>query len=131
MRAMETDKRIDVNVGQTITIRNHERLIPNQILEPAQTSAGQSVEPGVYQSYLPIRSGRVRDRARSVAQVDENIAVVNQEIAEILFDDLAFVPTRNQKITVTMLCIDIHNMPQHGLAADFNHRLGPGGSLLR
>lgn len=81
-------------------------------------------------SHLPVRSRRVSNLAQSVSEIDEEIAVVSDKIPEILLDDLSFIAAGNHEIAVTMFYIDIHHVPEHWHAADFNHRLGARRCLL-
>ena len=43
---------------------------------------------------------------------------------KVLLDHLAFVAAGNEEILEAMAGIDAHDMPEHGLAPDFQHGLG-------
>lgn len=50
---------------------------------------------------------------------------MQEVVCEIFLDDIAFVTTANNELVHAMRGIYFHNMPQDGLATDFNHRFWP------
>src|SRR6185436_3334141 len=48
----------------------------------------------------------------------------------ILLDDIALVPAADHEVVHAVGGIDLHDVPEDGLAADLDHRLGPDAGLL-
>ena len=56
--------------------------------------------------------------------VEGNIRFVEEIICEVLFDDIALVAKKDNKIIVPMGRVDFHDVPENRLSVDFDHRLG-------
>lgn len=65
-------------------------------------------------------SGDVKSDVRSVQEI----------ISEVLFDYIAFVTTADYEIIDSVGRISLEDVPKNRLAADFDHWLGSGTSLL-
>jgi hypothetical protein len=57
-------------------------------------------------------------------EVDGEIIIDGIKVQKILFNDFCFIPQRNDEFIDALRSIDIHDVPQNWLAADFYHRLG-------
>ena len=68
------------------------------------------------------------ERIRS--QVDADVGGVEKVVREILFDHVAFVTKADDEIVHAMGRIQLHDVPQHGHAANLDHWFRPDGSLL-
>ena len=68
------------------------------------------------------------DRPRR--EVDREVVVVRPERAEVFFDDLLFVAERDDELVEAGRRVDVEQVPQDRLAADFHHRLGTVLGLL-
>ena len=64
------------------------------------------------------------------AKVDRQIGIVLEIIEEIFLDQIALVPAADDELIHAMRGVDLHYMPEDGLAANFNHRLGTQMRLL-
>src|SRR6185437_10776378 len=51
-------------------------------------------------------------------------------VREILLDDIALVSQAHDEVVDAVVGIDLHDVPEDGPAADFDHRLGPDGCLF-
>ena len=47
-------------------------------------------------------------------------------VREVLFDDIPFIATADYKVVDAVVGVGLEDVPKDGLAADLNHRLGPG-----
>ena len=53
-----------------------------------------------------------------------HIAHVQEVISEIFLDHIALVATADHKLIDAMSAVDLEDMPENRLPADFHHRLG-------
>ena len=52
------------------------------------------------------------------------IACVQEVVGKILFDDVAFVPTANDKVVDAVKTVGLENMPKNWLAPNLHHGFG-------
>ena len=71
----------------------------------------------------PILVGFVMRLDDSPRQIDRQTAAQPMVVEKITFDDVAFVAQGDGKFLVPESGIEIHDVPQHGMATDFDHRL--------
>ena len=55
---------------------------------------------------------------------------MNQEITKVLLNDLTLITAGDQEILEAMTRVDVHDVPEHRLTADFDHRLRPQRCFL-
>src|SRR5437879_4606646 len=127
---MEMDERSDIYGCQPVPVGHHKSFVPNEILEAAKTSSGQSVQAGIDESDLPIRSDRIHDLARAILQIDHQIAVMKHIVQKILFNHFPFITARHQEVFVAVTRVNVHDVPKNRLPADFHHGLGAKSGLL-
>ena len=65
-----------------------------------------------------------------VDQVDRDVALVQEIIGEVFLDQETLVAEQDHEFVETEVRIALHDVPQDGLAADFNHRLRTHIGLL-
>ena len=124
VRAMKFQQCVQVDVCQPITIGDHKGLVVQVRSQATQPATSQSIQAGVDQSDFPVGRRGLLHFAGTHFQIDEEIAVMHDVIVKVLFDDFAFVAARDDEVAEALLRIKIHNVPEHGFAADFDHRLG-------
>ena len=56
--------------------------------------------------------------------VERHVGGVQEVVREVFLDDVAFVAETDHEIVDSVMGVDFHDVPQDGLAANFDHRLG-------
>ena len=57
-------------------------------------------------------------------EVKGHVGGVQEVVGEIFLDEIALVAEADDKVVHMMGGVDLHDVPEHGKAADFNHELG-------
>ena len=65
------------------------------------------------------------------AHIKGDVGHVQKVVGEVLFDDVALVATADDKVVDAVVGIGLEDVPKDGLAADLDHRLGPGRGFFR
>ena len=58
-------------------------------------------------------------------QPDGHVRVAGVEIQEVVLDDVALVAERDDELRKAVEGVDLHDVPEDGMLADLQHRLGP------
>jgi hypothetical protein len=62
--------------------------------------------------------------------IKRDITILQKIIREVALDDVAAVSATDDEVLNSSRRIYLHDMPEYGLTADFNHRLGTEIALL-
>jgi len=129
VRPVKGQQRGQVDIAHPIAVCHHEgvRQPGTQAQDPP---AGHGRVARVDDADLPVRAVRLDHPPRAIVQIHEVIAVAHVVIMEVFLDHLALIAAGDDEILVPARGVDVHDVPEHGLAADFHHRLGPRGGLL-
>ena len=91
---------------------------------PLNPPSGHGIQPGVYQRHLPrLRNIIVNDHLIFLGKIKGNITAVQIIICKPFLDHLLLIPTANHKFMITIIGIQLHDMPQNRLISDLYHRL--------
>src|ERR1019366_761785 len=130
MTAVEVYQGLNVDISDPIAVSDHEGSVSDQPFHPSQAPACEGVQSCINQADLPVRSRGICSLYRTILQVQEKIAVVKMVVSKVLFDDFAFVSAGDQEVLVALPSIDAHDVPEHWLAADFDHWFRTNDRLL-
>lgn len=122
---VERNQRVNVNVGDSVAIGDHEAIGIDVLGHLLDTGALERFFPGIAHGNLPVRvmTGIVADDF-SGGKVHGEIGIADLVFPEILLDILAFVSQREHEILVPVSGVPVHDMPDNRPAADFHHGLG-------
>jgi hypothetical protein len=114
-----------IHVTDTVTIGHHKGLIANVGLNPLDTAAGHGIQTRIHNGHLPGFTMLVVDNYLvPVGKVEGYIRGMQIIIRKPFLDHMLLVACANHKFIETVGGIGLHNMPQNGHAADFDHGLG-------
>lgn len=65
-----------------------------------------------------------------VLEIKGDVATMEEVVGEIFFDDVSFVSQENDKIVVSILGVDLHDMPENRMAANLHHRFWDDAGLF-
>src|ERR1700733_6141693 len=130
MSAMKFEEGLEIEVGKAIPVGHKEGVAAHKILQASYPSARQRVQASVDQSHLPVGHDRVRDLARSIFQIEKEVAVVDAKVVKVLFDHLALVSAGDEEVFEAVAGVELHDVPQDRLAADLDHGFRAGGGFL-
>src|SRR4029079_16399189 len=131
MRMMKIDELPDVDISNAIAIGKTERVvIPYVRRPPLDSSARFGLGAGIDQRHPPrLRSlGMKIDLV--VLEIDRDVGGVQEILREILLDQIPFVSKANHELIDAVRRLDLHDVPEHGMPADFHHRLWPHDCLF-
>ena len=127
---MEGDQFLYVDVSNPIPVCQAKIIIIEIGSDPFQSAASHGAVSGAHQSYPP-GLGRVLMHFHGVAgDVEGNVRHMQEVIGEIFLEHVTLVAKANDEIVEAMGRIDLHDVPDDRLAADFYHRLGPHERLF-
>ena len=95
-----------------------------------ETAAGHRMHAGIDHGHAPVRPFAAVIIDAVGAEVDGNVAVVENKVYEIFLDHIALVAGADDEIIEAVMGIDIHDVPEDRHAADFDQRLRPYAGLL-
>src|SRR5262249_48224047 len=121
--AVKVDQVANVDVGDAISVGEKERFAADPVAKTLDAAAGIGVKPGIYQVHAPARLLLVVHDGFAAAKVDGEVVIQGVKVQEVVFNALALVTEGHDELGETISCVDIHEMPEHGLAADFDHGL--------
>ena len=73
---------------------------------------------------------RIVERNRSIARPDRQVTVGGVQVEEVADHCFLLVPQRNRELGHAVSFVVLHDMPDHGLAADLDQRLRALDSLF-
>src|ERR1035437_5270187 len=122
----------DVHVADAVAIGQHEEIFTNILLNPLHPSARHRVLPGIDERNLKVLFAMdVFVLNLGVpAEADGEIVVHRLVVQEIVLNHVAAVSEAEHKISKTIVCIQLHDVPQDRTPADFYQGLGPIFSFL-
>src|SRR6185437_14510809 len=88
-------------------------------LEP---SARLRVVPGIDQRHAPWLGVPLVHNHAVVRHIESDVGHVQKIIGEILLDDIALVTAADHEIICAVRGIELHDVPENWLTADFDHR---------
>src|SRR6185369_9433157 len=131
MRMMKIDELPDVDISNAIAIGKTKRVvIPYVRQRPLDATARFGLGAGIDQRHPPrLRSlGMKIDLV--VLEIDRDVGGVQEILREILLDQIPFVSKANHELIDAVRRVDLHDVPEHGMPADFHHRLWPHDCLF-
>src|SRR5262249_743666 len=120
----------DVDVGDAVAVREHELSITEVLPHAEQALARQAVEAGVGERDLEVVAALLVVLDPGRAGVEREVARVGALVQEELLDDLSLVAERQHELAVTVVGVELHDVPQDRLVADVHHGLGLELGLL-
>src|SRR5688572_27415549 len=124
LRAMKLHEGADIHIRDTVAVSEAKGIAVQKMTYAPQTPARGRGLASVHQRYLP-RFGAVLKHLHSIAaDVERHIGHVQVVIGKVLLEHVTLVAAADDEVTQTMTGIDLHDVPQDGPPADFNHRFG-------
>src|SRR5262245_39522727 len=71
------------------------------------------------------------DRSAAACKIHREVVVDRVKVQEVFLDDFSAIAQRNDELLHAVRGVDVHDVPEHRLAADFDHRLRSEHSLFR
>ena len=117
----------DIHIRHAIAIRHHEGVAIDVPLDPLDPAAGHRLLTRIRQRHteiLLVVGVEIVD-PRLASQVNREIIIHCFIIQEIFFDHLASVAQAEHEISVAVVGVEFHDVPDDRLLADQDHGLGP------
>src|SRR2546423_7667059 len=117
----------EIGVGNAIAISHAEvfsaaKILAGGLSDPA---AGHAFESGVGESDFPVEVvGGFMDDNLVGLELDGAVAVVEVEVAEVVYDVFSLEAEAEDEAFETMPGVKLHDVPQNGMVADGDHGLG-------
>ncbi len=131
MAPVVVEQRTKVDVRESIPIRAHEGFPTDQRPKAPQPPTGHGLETGVDDPNAPIELAPIQHRHRAIPQIQNEIALLQHDVPEVLLDHFGFVAAGDQKLLVAVAGVQRHDMPENRSAADLDHGLGAVDRLFR
>ena len=129
--AVEGDEGGDVDVGHAVAVGHAEWLVGIEVGGDAlEAAAGECVLAGVDDRDTPGLGGAAMVFDGAVGEVYGDVGAAHGVVEEILLDDEAFVAGADDEMTAAVMGVHLHDVPENGQAADFDHWLGAQVALL-
>ncbi len=124
--AMEGQDLAQVHVGQPVPVGDHEGVPVHVALHALDARAGHGLGTGLGQRDLVvlfIMRVVVHDLALA-AERDGEVVVHLLVVEEVVPDHVTAVTQAKHELAEAVVGVDLHDVPQNGPAADFDHGLG-------
>ena len=123
--AVEGDQGADIDVRHAIAIGEAEGLFFLDVVRHAlETAARHGGLAGVHQGHAPGFGLALVHFHAVVGHVEGHVRHVQEVVGEVLIDHVALVAAADHEVVDAVRGIDLHDVPQNGLPADLDHRLG-------
>src|SRR5208337_1034781 len=132
MTLVELYQPSDVQVGNAIAVGQKERVVIYVLLDPFRAPTGHCGQAGVSQGDLEILFAVyvVELDLRLAPEADGEVVVHCLVVQEVLFDHVAAISQAQDKLAEATVGIELHDVPQDGSTANFDHRFRPEFSFL-
>src|SRR5262249_37781891 len=130
MRAVKLGEGFNIDITQTVSIGNHHSSLADQPSQTQNAPAGHCLQTGVDQTYAPINTIRADHIAGTALQVYKIVVVMGKKTVELFLYHFAFISAAHQEVLVPITGLNLHDVPENRLPADFDHWLGPDQCLL-
>src|SRR5208337_2038150 len=129
---VERDQFGDVKIGDAIAIGQKKRVVVDVLLDSFHSPAGHGGQAGVSQGDLKVLFAVyvVELDLRLAPQADGEVVVHCLVVQEVLFDHVAAIPQAQDKLAEATMGIELHDVPEDGTTANFDHRFRPEFGLL-
>jgi hypothetical protein len=128
--AVALDHRTDVHVADAVAVGQAERLVADERQHALEPPPGHRRLARVDERHAPRLGGRAVDLHLPAAHVERDVRGVQRVVGEPLLDDVSLVAETDDELLDPVGRVDLHDVPQHRLAADLDHGLGLDGGLL-
>src|SRR5262245_52234630 len=127
---MKLDDFGHVDVCYAVAVSQHKSIARQPCLKPLQSAAGLHVQPGADQMDDNWLGPLLVHGNLAAAQFDRHVVVVDVKVDEELLYEFALVTERNHEFVKAARPVKLHDVPQDGHAADFDHWLRANDGLL-
>src|SRR6266566_2626863 len=127
---MKVHKCFQVDIRDSVSIREVEVLAVKVRFHAFQASAGHGFRACVHQRHFPGLSLILVNLHLVLRTIKCNVTRLEIIIRKVALNDVPTVPAADHEIMHPTGGVHLHDMPKNGLASDFNHRLRPEITLL-
>ena len=128
---VEAKELAEVDIGDAVAVRGHERLPVEQRSQTADAPAGARLETGVDDMHDPVLDGAALGLHVAGPEVDPEASVKRRVVEEVLLDQVALVARGDHELVQPMRGVVAHDVPEERAPADFHERLRPRVGLFR
>ena len=129
---MEGDGGTDIDIAHAVAIGEAKGFFVFDVLghAAAQTATGHGVVARVNQSHGPGFGAFMVHFHLVGFDAEGNVRHVQKVVGKVLFDEVALVAAADDKVIDAVLGIHLEDVPQNGVATNFDHRLGAGSGFF-
>ena len=124
MLAVELDGGGDVDVAHAVAIRAKEGIALHIFGGALDAATRHRILTRLDQRHRPGLGLVAVDLHLVRAQVERHVRTRDGVFVEVLLDDVALVAAADHEVIDAVRGIDLHDVPENGLPADLDHRLG-------
>jgi len=119
-----------VRVGHPVAVGQAELAVADVVEHPLEAPARERALSGVHERHLPgLGRGAVHIH-RLGAEVERDVAGLEEVAGEVLLDQVALVAQADHELVDPVDRVELHHVPEHRAAPDLDHRLGLDGRLF-
>src|SRR5712692_7209262 len=119
--AMEGNQVLDVEVAHAIPVGEAEGVVADVAAHALEPASGHRGFAGIDQRNLPGLHAVVEDLHFVVLHVEGHVGHVEEVVGEVLFDEITLVAAADNEVIDPVEGVQLHDMPQNRLSADFDH----------
>ena len=128
--AMEGELRGDIDVRQTVAVGKAERIVVEEFSRSLETATRLRVFAGIDKGHAPRFRVLVVHLHFITGEVESNVRGMQEVVGEVLLHHVALVAQADHEVVDAKMRIELEDVPQHRLAADFDHRFGAERGFL-
>ena len=122
---MECDELADIDIADTITVGQAERLLADYVAGALHAASRHRLGPRIENRHAPWFAFGSTPYDLTIRHVDREIRRIHSVIQKILSDELDTVATEYDEIRETIMSVALHDVPDDRAPTDFHHRLWP------
>ena len=128
---MKLDQLSNIDVANPVSVGKAKRCFVLDILaNTSQSPAGHGRFTRIDQGDFPRLCFSLMHPHFVSGEVERNIRHMQKIVSEIFLDQVTLIAAANHEIVESVGRINLHDVPDDGLAAYFNHWLGSSNSLF-
>ena len=121
---VEAHESVNVDIRHTVSVGDHEAIRVDVAGNSLQAPTLEGLCARVAECHAPVFNlACVRGDVPGF-QGNREIRVPSVVVGKVLFDDFALVAQWENEVVVAKAAVDVHDVPQNGSSANFDHGLG-------
>ena len=122
---MVVDEFFNIHICNAITVSQHKFITVDMRGDSPDPASGQGLHTCVNKSYFKVPMVLADNTDVSILHVQGKVVYPGSPVEKIVLDHIALVTQGNNEVVVAVVHVNLHDMPEDGVASDLNQGLRP------